>query len=143
MRSARVRRLHSRAVTEEHAPPEDRRPDPFGDGLIVKRHGLFVGADLARGSNSALDHSVLGGSSRDHQHAGLLQPDVCLQRAHSRDNPLPGMGELQCPLRTEQRHQVRERRPVAVEEAAVPSARAGTAGLGLDEHDSQRRLTLL
>src|SRR5438034_33965 len=55
----------------------------------------------------------------------------------------PGPCKLERTVATEERDELGKRRPVAVDEAAVASARTRPTLLGLDENDAQRRLALL
>ena len=135
------RRLHGGAVREIDTPPEDGRTNSLRDSACVERHRLLRRTDLGGSSNGVVDGVVLRRSCRDHQHAGLAQPDVLsarlAERAHCRHDSLPGACELQRTLRSEQGKQISNASPVTVQKAAVATARPRTAGLGLDEHDVQ------
>ena len=78
----------------------------------------------------------------------IIVPDSRSQTSSPRDSQnsrtpgtirSAGTCELQRTLLSEQRQQIGEARPVAVQEAAVAPARACTAGLRLDKHDVAAR----
>ena len=88
---------------------------------------LLLDAELARGLDRALDAGVLGRRRRHVQHPALAQPDVLAaalaERAHRRHDPGRRVRELQRGAVSQHAPERRQRRPVAVQEAAVAAAR--------------------
>ena len=141
-RTHEPRRLHRPAVAKEDATAEHRRADPALQLLVVERNSFFTRTELLRGSDCRLDRGVLRGRGRDLQQTALAKPDVVTQGANSGDDVLARARECQRSLVAERRAGLGEACPVAMDEAAVPPARAGAAAVRLDDDDPRRRILL-
>ena len=142
-RAHEPRRLHRSPVGKKDAAPEDRRADPLGDRVRSERLRLLFCADLTRRGDRVVNRRVLSGGSRHHHQPALAQPHIVGQGANRRQDALARARKLDRTFAAEKRHELGERRPVAVREAAVAAARTRPAGLRLDEHDVEARLALL
>ena len=132
--------MHGRSVAEVDAGPKDGRADALRQLVRRQRDGFLRMADARGRFDGALDRAVLRGRGRDVESPTLAQPDVVTECSHGRHDPLARAAKTKRILLAEHGQDGRERRPVAVAEAAVPPARPGAADLGLDERDTQIRV---
>src|SRR5207249_1316973 len=83
---------------------------------------------------------------RDLEQAAFAQPDIDASSggkgAYGGNDLARGAAQAQRSVVSEQLAQARERRPVAVEEAAVPPARPAAADALLEHRDAQGRVAL-
>jgi hypothetical protein len=93
-----------------------------------------------------VDRGILGGRGRDLQHRSLAEPHVdsapFRELAHAGHDRRRGMGKRECTLIPEFPPGPDERRPVPMQEAAVPPAGPFPAERGLEHDDARRRLEL-
>ena len=137
-------RLHGRTVTEVGGPAEARRVTATPRLGRIEQLRLLLDAELVRGLDGVLDPGVLGFPGRHTQQPALAEPDVfaaaLAECAHLRHDPGRGVRQLQSRAVTQNAAQRRQRRPVAVEEAPVASARPVADLARFEERDAQRRL---
>jgi hypothetical protein len=141
-RTNETRRLHGRALWEEHAAAEDGRTNALGHLVRVERHRLLDRTERGGSLHGGVDRTVLCRRRRNHQQPALAQPDVVRQRADGGDDPLAGTCERDRSVVAEHGPGVGETRPVAVQETAVSPARTSAAELGFQHDDTRGRFAL-
>ncbi len=140
------RGLDDRTVAEEDAAAEARGVDPLAQLDRPERDRFLLDPQLARRPQRVLDDRVLMLGRRDLEQPALTQPDVLAslldEVAHRGHDRARGMRELERGAVAEHRPESRERRPVAVEEAAVAAARPVPDLARLEHRDAQRGIAL-
>ena len=138
-----ARRLHGRALGEEHALPEDRRLDALSELFTPEPDRLLGRADRGGRGDGLIEGAILCRRRGHGHHPALAQPDVLAERADGGDDPLARTGHGEPGLLSEHRARASDARPVAVQEAAVPPARAYAAAIRLENDDVRRRVAFL
>ncbi|MDB5092890.1 MAG: hypothetical protein JWO85_991, partial [Candidatus Eremiobacteraeota bacterium] len=127
------RRLHGRALGEEHAAAEDRGLDALCELVRAERHRLLRRADGGGRLHRVVEGAILRRRRRHAQHSALMQPDVGAERADGEDDSFSGARDGKRASLAEHGPRAADARPVAVQEAAVSAARARAAAFRLEQ----------